>query len=269
MTVLIALILPILILMVILIANIGQLVFEKIRLQNTVDICVLAAATVQSAGLNEIADLNWEMQNEHKKISRILSSGIWYNKTEADRTIGFFYNHSQTGVLNHIYRYQMVANRDYALSAWKIAQIVRKKNLPDSTLVRKKINHQLASFQILEKPVSYQYYTADCTSPYCPPVPTQWWFPPDDPRYFMPHKGNYTLPQKRIGPVSRIDSLPERIEKTSQASVIYELRQPSKEFSMGKKLFKPMPALTAFAAAKPAGGHTLNCDPSYRAELFK
>ncbi|MDM8555198.1 Tad domain-containing protein [Desulfococcaceae bacterium HSG7] len=268
MTVLVGLILPILILMVILVANIGQLVFEKIRLQNTVDMCALAGATVQSAGLNEIADLNWEMQNEHRNIMTILLTQIWYNKMEADRAIRFFYN-GYNGVLDHIYRYQMDANKDYALYAWDIAQKVKDENLPDSTLVRKKINTQLASFKIHKNTVSYTYYTSDCPWPYCVPVPTQWWMRPDDPRYYAPHKGNYILPQKRIAPMPGFDSLPERIEKTSQASVIYELHQPSKEFSMGKKLFKPMPALTAYAAAKPAGGHTLNCDPSYRAELFK
>ncbi len=269
MTILVTLMIPILMLMVILVANIGQLVFEKIRLQNTVDMCALAAATVQSVGLNEIADLNWEMENESKKIEIILGNQIWYNKMEAEQAIGFFYNHTKTGVLNHIYRYQMNANKDYAIYAWDIAQKVKHDNLPGSTLERKKINHQLASFEILYKDVSYTHYTSDCPSPYCPSVPTQWWMNPDSPRYADPHIGNYIIAQKRIAPMTEFESIPEKIKKTSQASVIYELHQPSKEFSLGKRLFKPMPALTARAAAKPAGGYIEKCDPSYRAELFK
>ena len=43
-TVFVALMLPILALMIFLVVNIGQLVFEKIRLQNTADACALSAA---------------------------------------------------------------------------------------------------------------------------------------------------------------------------------------------------------------------------------
>jgi len=43
---------------VILLGDMSQLVFEKIKLQQTVDEAALAAANIQAIGLNEIADLN-------------------------------------------------------------------------------------------------------------------------------------------------------------------------------------------------------------------
>lgn len=268
MTVLVALTIPVMILMVVLVANVGQMVFEKIRLQNTVDTIAMAAATVQAVGLNEIADLNWEMQNEHRKIKKILNSSKWYSKKETRNALNFFYN-GRNGVLDHIYRYQNDANKDYAEYAWEIAQKVKDDNLPDTLLERLKENFELAEFERHFEEVSFRYYKKNCLRSSCRNRQVLLWSDPDDPRYYDLHDGRrYRLRKRELLQRAHAD-IPERLEKKSIAYVDYELHQPAKKFYLGSRIFELMPALTARAAAKPNGGHIMDCNPAYRAELFR
>ncbi|MEZ4568676.1 MAG: pilus assembly protein TadG-related protein, partial [Desulfobacterales bacterium] len=112
----VAFLLPVMLLMLMMIVNINQLVFTKIKLQNTVDACALSAAAVQAAGLNEIADLTGEMAYESAKAQWFLSSGTWHNFSFAVSARNFFYN-SKSGVLDHIRRYQKEANAYFAAKA--------------------------------------------------------------------------------------------------------------------------------------------------------
>lgn len=265
MTVLVTLMVPLFVLMIILVANIGQLIFEKIRLQNTVDMCALAAATVQSIGMNEIADLNWEIRNEHHKLKEILRKGVWYDKEEAEEARRFFYNGS-TGVLDYIMRYQEAANRYYAERTWDFALNVRDHNLPDATLEDLNPKDKLTELEPITKTLSYHYYDESCSS--CDKKTTYKWSDPDDPRYENRHNGKKKRKKKRKREKrGETEEIPELVKKVDFVYVQYKLSQPAKEFSLGRSLFKPMPPLTAIAEAKPNKGDTENCRPIYRARL--
>lgn len=265
MTVLVSLMVPIFALMIILVANIGQLIFEKIRLQNTVDMCALAGATVQSVGMNEIADLNQEMFIEHHKLEGLLESGVWYDKGEAGEAVDFFYNGS-TGVLDYINRYQEEANHYYAQKTWEFALKVKDQNLPKATLEDLNEQDKLTELEPITRTLSYHYYDKSCSS--CDKKTTYKWSDPDDPRYEDRHDGKKESKKRRKRrKKGETQEIPELVKKVDRVYVYYKLSQPAKEFSLGKSLFKAMPELTAKAEAKPNEGHTENRQPYYQARL--
>ena len=269
-TVLVALLIPIMFLMVMLVADIGQLVFEKIRLQNTVDACALAAATVQSVGLNEIADLNNDLAQEHKKLKAILDSkgGRWYSRGEAEKARDFFYN-GKDGVLDHIYRYQKTANTTYAVLADKIVQEVKDDNLPGSELKWENEHNFLTTYEEHYKTVSFKYYDKMCSpSPlsliYCSQKPVVMWSDPDDPRFIGYHDGRqYRLRRRKTIRNSSYDVM-EILMKTNITYAHIKLTQRSKNFALGSSLFGRVPKLTASAEAKPVGGNIYGGKPYYR-----
>ncbi len=148
-TVMIAFLLPIMLLMVMLIVNINHLVFTKIKLQNTVDACALSAAAVQAAGLNEIADLNFEMNLEFEKMSLILGSDVWHNFMHAQDARDFFYNYGNNprGVIDWIMHYQSRANINYAKWAEDVSEDVRKINFPETRLVARHNSSKLTELK--------------------------------------------------------------------------------------------------------------------------
>jgi hypothetical protein len=254
------LLLPVMVAMLVMVVDIGQLVFERIRLQTTVDACALAAATVQSAGLNEIADLNREAYLEFRKARRILKSGTWFSYGTARRPIRFF-----ARVLDSIHRYQDMANSYFAALALRAAENTRRLNLPSSRLVAVSgaSNSRLARFSTENKGFSYRFYTASCDE--CA-VPTKHWYYPDNPAFYGRHDGSYTLMTPRVASVSSYQTYKVRRRKINPpvTYAAFGLMQRTKGFILGNSsLGIRMPPLVAYAAAKPTGGDIYRMKPSY------
>lgn len=267
MTVMIVFLLPVMLLMIALIVDINQLIFTKIKLQNSVDACALSAAAVQAAGLNEIADLNSEMIREYKTLSRILKSGTWRDRGQAMKACEFFYN-GGSGAIDYIRRYQDQSNTYYANEANNVARYVKEQNFPESRLVVKKTG-PLTDLNEVVKTVRFTSYSMPSDPEKSPPVPTLRWRRPGTPRYADDRNGQYTLPAYRTLPVPGIFVLPERVAKTAPTYVDYELFLPADRFLLADRIFGGFPALKARAAAKPAGGHVYKGSPNYTAVLFK
>jgi hypothetical protein len=261
-TVLIALLLPVMLLMLMLVVNINHLVFQKIRLQNVVDACALSAAAVQAAGLNEIADLNRDMMAESRKILRILSGGTWHSYGQARNAKNFFSNGS-SGVIDWIYKYQMEANQYYAIQADGIAHQVKNKNLPGAFLNTRHNTNRLAGFRTSKYPYFFMYYSAPDPSK-APPIPTRRWRKPDNPRYAGGHNGVYYMLGKRTAPLPASFTVPYRLEKRSTTIADYDIILPPHDFPLANALFRGVPALRARATAKPAGGYISSGVPRYR-----
>lgn len=267
-TVAIAFLLPVMLLMVALIVNINQLIFTKIRLQNTVDACALSAAAVQAAGLNEIADLNREMAMEHETAARILQSGIWRNFGQAARAAGFFRNGSN-GVLDHIRAYQERANSRYAEKAEDTAQYVKALNFPETTLVSQKNAVPLAILTEVPKRTRVFFYTESYSKG--SPRQTLNWQDPGRRDFADNRRGDYVILARRKTSRSTQFTMPERVVKRSTAStyVDYEITLPTGSFALAGGIFGPFPELRARAAAKPAAGNVYHGEPEYRAVLIK
>jgi hypothetical protein len=265
-TVMIAFLLPVMVLMLAMIVNISQLVFTKIKLQATVDACALSAAAVQSAGLNEIADLNMEMAKENQKARWILASDTWYDFGQAQDAKNFFYN-SRNGVIDYIRRYQKEANAYFSAKAEDVAEDVRQRNFPQSFLFARHDTRQLTALR--EKPTDapFDYFTESFSDG--SPVPTLNWFDPDDPRFADDHDGSMTIEAQRMTPLSDEFRILEKVEKTSPTYVNYELVLPPHPFAVADAVFRGMPELRARAAARPAGGNIYRERPIYGAVLAK
>ena len=267
-TVMIAFLLPVMLLMLMLIVNINQLFFQKIRLQNTVDACALSAAAVQAAGLNEIADLNQDMVDEHRNIRNILGrSPPWYNYSSANSAKQWF-NNGSAGVLDWIDKYQISANTYYAFMADAIAQNVKNMNLPQSSLIPRHRQGSLASFTMERMPCTFRYYTKTDTSMFPSYSPTRIWVKPLSlPMFKGYHDGSFTIIAKRIIPLTGVFTLPYQRHKTSRVEVSYEIILPPQNFLLANSLFNGVPMLRARAKAKPAGGSITKLRPAYTAVL--
>ena len=268
-SVLIAMLVPILLLMVMLVLDIGQLVFEKIRLQNTVDASALVAANVQAVGLNEIADLNAELVQEHRKLKAILGKGIWYSSTEAKKAIRFY-----TTVTKNIEKYQQEVNSGYARLALVLAEKVKEDNLPGTSLRWIGKKNRLTSLKPNHELITYAYYTKTCSSfpvspNYCPPGPVLLWSDPDDPAYIGHHNGSRTeLRARRLRWVSVVNML-ERYTKVGETYAWLEIRQNAKPFILGSKRFGDIPTLRAYAKVKPTAGNIYNYEPIYKPVMVR
>lgn len=75
--------LPVMFTLIILTINIGQMIFDRIRLQTTVDACALAGAARQATGLNEIADLNVSAEMEFRNAKKNLEGQSWASDPSA------------------------------------------------------------------------------------------------------------------------------------------------------------------------------------------
>jgi hypothetical protein len=268
-TVMIVFLIPVMLLVLMLIVNINTLFFQKIKLQNTVDACALSAAAVQAAGLNEIADLNQDMFNEHHNIKHILKRfPPWYSHGHAKRAKNYFYNHT-SGVLDWIDRYQNEANILYWLKAEMVAQTVKHQNFPETTLIPRHRQGKLGLFHQESSGCSYHYYTATDGSLFPTTNPTRIWIDRPLPMFTGYHDGSFTIIAKRIVPVPGYDRIPYRKHKTSQVESDYEIRLPAQPFPVMDVLFRGMPALVAHAKAKPAGGSVAGLRPTYIAVLIE
>ena len=128
-----ALILPVFVIFTALVINVSHLVFARVRLQNTVDACAMAAATVQAVGLNEMADLNLEYTYEKIRMLQIVSGRTWYNNYHPGNAISYF-----ESVFREIFELQINANNEFAGLVDGVAQKVMYENpaMQKSTLTR-------------------------------------------------------------------------------------------------------------------------------------
>lgn len=276
----------------VLIIDVGQLIFEKIRLQTTVDLCALSAASVQAAGLNEIADLNYDAKLEYRRAKSDLGGGRWHSYGQA-RSAFTFHNR----VLENIDTYRNRANVVFAAKAHQIAERVKRMNLPGSSLynVAPQPSRLISRTQIVRKPVRYSYYLSYCPPDKCSPKSVKFFRTYLNPsRYWLGHSYNrYYIHRKGVSYGSRV--VKERwIKATSdQTYAAYGLRQEVKPFILGDLLFDlrnlklpdgtpqkykniidkyrtrvRMPVLTAYAGAKPNGGDIYDGNAEYRPILY-
>lgn len=102
------------------VANIGQVIHEKMLTQAIADAAVLSAANVQTVGLNEIADLNAEIE----KLATECNDDFERANNEFVATQGwatYFYYKTQ---IDYLYELQDEANEDFATMASDAAQRV-------------------------------------------------------------------------------------------------------------------------------------------------
>jgi len=267
-TVLSVFLLPIMFLLVTVIVCVGQLIFEKIRLQNVADACVLSAASVQSVGLNEIADLNYEMSIEFRKLKNILSRGLWFNKNEGKEVIIFFRE-----VFYYIHQYMDEANNHFAKLAIEIANDVIKSNTPKNRNWSQIVNAktELARYYKEVKQVGFSYVAEGCYR--CSLRRTISWNASQvgTPAYSGNHDGTFRSSRR----VMRIDKYEAKVqtvvEKDSSYVIDFEvtLKQSPANYSLGKGIFGKMPELRAYAKAKPTGGNIHKKKPAYRPVLLE
>jgi hypothetical protein len=275
-TVLVVFLLPTMLLMLMLVSNVSQAVYEKVRLQNTVDACALAAATVQAVGLNEIADLNFELTLELVKLKAFLLSTIWYSQADAQGCVNFFQK-----VFDAIHDYQDKANSDYARNALRIAEKVKNDNLPAATL--KSVNprdEKLITYTTGSEFLTYTYRIYNCCP--CSPIncscnccgilPTQLWVDAlaQPAKYTGRHDGRVSSPicgTTMVGNGSVTTSITKDREPMAYAA--FKLTQPAHEFKFAGGIFGKLDELTAYAGAKPAGGTIALGQPSYKPVMVK
>jgi len=270
--VLVALLIPVMLIMVMLIANIGQLIFEKIRLQNVADVSLLAGLTVQSAGLNEIADLNYELELEYEKLKKILKSDTWYDESQGIKAITFYKR-----VFDYIRRYQDDANRQFAEWAKIITEkvVLSSYNKPDNRTWGYGVDapSRLTNLSEPEKrPVGFRY-VIPCSGLSCPPpIPFLCWndgsAEPEE--YEAPHDGRYYLlrPIKYLRTYSTEVNV--RRSKLGPSTVLsVKIEQSPTDFILGKTFFPRLPLLRVRAKGGPNEGHIYNCEPIYRPRIME
>lgn len=271
-TVLAVFLLPIMLLMCIMLANIGQAIFEKIRLQNTVDAAALAAATVQSVGLNEIADLSFEMDLEYFKCLEILlTAPVWYSLSDGMAAVSYFQK-----VFNNLRTYQDRANTYYAQKALSIAQRVKQDNLPKATLTSINPNDsRLANFSAPEtRSVFFLWRICSCCPcglhckcECCPFWMSKKWMDAvaGRPQYRDHHDGRVPMPYYGII-LPYFSSVSTKRSKLSTPTTYsaFKITQPARNFILASGVFGRMESLEAYAAAKPAGGNVYSGVPDYK-----
>lgn len=271
-TVLVALLIPVMLIMVMLIANIGQLVFEKIRLQNVADVSLIAGLTVQSAGLNEIADLNNELKLEYEKLKGILKSHTWYSRSQGKKAIAFYER-----VFDYIHRYQDDANIKFAKWAIAITEkvILSNSNKPDNRTWRYDIGAPSKLTKLSEpekRSVSFRY-VIPCSGLYCPPpMPFLCWndYFAEPAEYEARHDGRY-FRLRRIKYLIRYSKkVNVRRSKLDPSTVLsVKIEQFRTDFILGSTFFGKMPLLQVYAKGGPNKGHIYNCNPTYSPRIIE
>jgi hypothetical protein len=257
--------------MVVLVASIGQLIFAKIRLQITANTCALAVASVQAAGLNEIADLNYDYRMELGRLKYIMSKTKWHDEEEAGDCFEFY-----KAVLDNIKSYQDVANQRFGEQALlkKLAASVQKINLPKSRLAQLQVSneHKLTAFKFRKKEkIDYEYYESDCDG--CEKKAYDWG---KDPHRRNAYGPRWDAREKRKAHRKNIEEdyfkIAGRSEKTGTTWVAVELALDIDGLVLGSSFLDAAisgsPTITAIAAAKPAGGNIFECRPDYRPVLI-
>ncbi|HML60506.1 MAG TPA: pilus assembly protein TadG-related protein [Solidesulfovibrio sp.] len=282
-TVFVTLLLPTLMLMAFLMLNIGQLIFEKIRLQNTVDACALSAAAVQAAGLNEIAETNfWSkdyVMTIAKTVMQLSQSMPWQNQSTANSAVNYYKE-----VFKNLRKYQDNANTYYAEKALSIAKAVKKANLDDcgiKSVTLKSINPKsgsnnsgkLMEYKTSQKTLTYSYIASQSEPPLCPILVALNWSDSQagDKKHFGTHMGASPTATCGLAPASGTSQFDYKISKKSTPMTYsaFKLTQESKEFVVAGLVFGSMKKMEAYAAAMPTGGNVEEGKPEYKAVLVR
>jgi len=282
-TVFVALLLPTLALMIFLVLNIGQLVFEKIRLQNTADACALSAAAVQAAGLNEIAELNfWSSTyviNMARALMAMTLAAPWQNKTNADNAVNFY-----KGVFEAIRDYQDKANEDYAKKALDIAKATKKANLDSRGIKGVSIESMnpradfdnpknLIEYQTHKTTVPYSTVVSTGKPPFCILYSNMTWNDASagDKKHIGPYLGWIITPTCVLVVMPGFAEFDYKISKKSTPMTYsaFKLTQEAKDFVIAGSVFGQMSKMTAYAAAMPTGGNVKSGKPKYKPVLVR
>jgi hypothetical protein len=282
-TVFVTLLLPTLMLMIFLALNIGQLVFEKIRLQNTADACALSAAAVQAAGLNEIAEVNFWSQDYVYTIAKTvmeLSRSIpWKDQSTANSAVNYYKD-----VFKNLRNYQKKANTYYAEKAMTIAKAVKKANLDsigiknvtiESINPKSSLNKpgKLMEYETKTKTQTYSYVVSQSEPPVCPIVVALNWSDAmaGDKKHFGAHMGATPTAICGLAQATGTAQFEYKIskKKTPMTYVAFKLTQESKDFVVAGSVFGSMKQMTAYAAAMPTGGNVEEGKPKYKPVLVR
>ena len=255
--------------MLVLTANVGQLVFDKLRLQQTVDQATLGAANIQAIGLNEIADLNRAAREEYQNALAVLSPVPWFNSGMAQIEVNYFKN-----IFHWLDIYREDANRRFAALAVDYANATVAENLPDlysqGLLEVQPVSgsslSQLIDYEKIPASVPYSYFTSWCK--YCGAL-AAFNGPQSPPNRvsFDSRQGSRVLSViNRTAPAPGLyvpDVLWTKVSPPITYAA-YSLTQRREEYSLGSKTLADFyPELKVYASAKPSQGELVSGIPSY------
>ncbi len=282
-TVFVALMIPILAVMIFLSLNIGQMVFEKIRLQNTADACALSAAAAQSAGLNEIAELNYWSKtyvlNLVKVVMAATMASPWQSEATAQSAVNFY-----KSVFEAIRDYQDKANEYYAEKALSIAKKVKKANLDDRGIKGVSIDSinpkssfsktgKLMEYKTHKESVSYSSMTSPGVPPFCMLYTVTTWNDASagDKKHIGAYLGWAITASCVLAVSSGTGEYDYKISKKSTPMTYsaFKLTQDSKDFILAGSIFGKMKKMTAYAAAMPTGGNVEDGKSKYKPVLVR
>jgi len=272
----IAFFIPISAILIILLGDVSQLVFEKIKLQQTVDEAALSAANVQSIGLNEIADLNNAARLEYITAEQsLVVSPPWLN-VAFPRAVARYHD----AVLRTIDFFRRRANVDFASLAHTYARRVVDRNLAGANVtlspVRGASTNRLTDFRrVKERPITYQYYPSPCSSFGGPCTTATVWLGPRpgtriDRQAYSRRRNVTIVPGYVTGLAAGAYNPNVRWVKGQQRMTYaaYKLEAPQKRFAVGNTFLRNVfPKITVYAAAKPTGGHIFRMSPNYEPRL--
>ncbi len=267
-TVLVVFLLPVMCVMLMLVVNIGQALFEKIRLQQTVDMCALSAANVQAVGLNEIADLNNEARLQYLYMLSQHVIPFWSTFSDGKNCTDFFVD-----VFDAIRDKQDEANEDYADAALDTAQLVKKLNLPMTTL--ESVNPEDSKLMEYKEVDGYYgfLFLVGCPCKYCLSYSSYTW---NDNLAGKPER--WGIHYGKLGPSSKcatvapmFGSVSYKIKKKKRPTTYsaFKITQRPKNFILAAGIFGRLDKLVAYAAAKPVGGSIYQGKPTYKGVLWQ
>ena len=281
-TVMVALLLPTLVLMIMLVLDIGQLIFEKVRLQNVADASAYSAATVQAAGLNEIADLNFSAELEYLKLQAIMLktfSTPFKDISDGQSTVKYYQK-----VFDSIRDYQDDANSDYARKALDVAKRVKKANLDDigikdvsiRSINPKSSESQSGKLMEYRKETGFVTYMHWLTIP-CVPIPcmrqaTSWNdMLAGDEHYEGKHDGTMPTTVNSISQAPGAGNVAYKIvkKKSPVTYSAFELKHPPHDLILAPSIFGRTEELRAYAAAMPTGGTVEWGIPTYKPVMVR
>lgn len=224
--------------------DVGQLVFERMHLQIAADAGAVAGASVQAMGLNEIADVNHRfVQNWRLKWLEVFNFGIpWCSPPITPWKIIMQWQKELAVIYGHI----MNVSSGYAEKAKIVAERTVRMNKPDAraTVMHYRTGTGLGNFAGRRDQFLFSHFNVAC------------------------------IPQSGITTV-RFPTFRWYYKDRNLISYFFiRVTQPAKPVIAGGTLLSSLtgriveiPAMTAFALAKPYGGWIEKASPYYKARL--
>jgi len=269
-TVLISLMLPIMVLLILFVANSGQLIYEKIRLKNTCDAVALGAANVQSIAGNEIGDLNKERETEFRKLRKHVGRNLWFSLWDAKRVVKYFKK-----CISNLRKYQDESNTYYAKKSLEIANHIKELNQPKNShwdLKPDKEDNEVFEYKEAKKKHVYYAYGALIRGIDPTLIVASKWSNSKAGRTEVTgaHNGVRYFPMTYDTILFGRSSIDVKVKKTEKiVDAGFTLTQEPKKFMFASNLFGDMPELKAYAKAKPAGGNIYDGKATYKPVLVK